>query len=102
MAKKLRMADGLLKGLKEAISHEKGEIQAKESSREIPHPAPTWNAPKIKKLRVEAYHMSQPQFALLLNVTTSTVRAWEQGQKTPSGAAARLLEIFLIDQSVIK
>jgi putative transcriptional regulator len=102
MAKKVRMADGLLQGLKEAIAHEKGEIQAKERAREVPHPAPAWSAPKIKKLRTEAYHMSQPQFAMLLNVTPSTIRAWEQGQKTPSGAAARLLEIFLIDQSVAK
>ena len=102
MAKKVRMADGLLQGLKEAIAFEKGELELKTSSREIPPPAPEWSANKVKKLRSLTYHMSQPQFALLLNVTTSTVRAWEQGQKTPSGSASRLLEIFMKDQGVVK
>ncbi len=102
MAKKVRMADGLLQGLKEAVAYERGEIQLKTSAREIPAPAPSWNATQVKKLRMQTYHMSQPQFALLLNVTTSTVRAWEQGQKRPSGSAARLLEIFMIDQGVLK
>ena len=102
MARKQRMAEGLLQGLREAVAYTKGELEAKTRVREIPPPAPHWNASQVKKLRVEKYHMSQPQFALLLNVTTSTVRAWEQGQKTPSGSAARLLEIFMIDQEVIK
>lgn len=102
MTKKVRMADGLLQGLKEALAYERGEISAKVTVRELPHPVPSWNAPKIKKLRKITYHMSQPQFASFLNVTTSTVRAWEQGQKSPSGAAARLLEIFMIDQNIVK
>ena|SRR3990167_5358312 len=102
MTKKIRMADGLLQGLKEALAHQRKSIQLKTNLREIPAPAPHWNAAQVKKLRIHTYHMSQPQFALLLNVTTSTVRAWEQGQKTPSGSAARLLEIFMIDQGVLK
>jgi DNA-binding transcriptional regulator YiaG len=46
--------------------------------------------------------MSQPQFAALLNVKPPTIRAWEQGQKAPSGAASRLLEIFSMDQGLVK
>jgi putative transcriptional regulator len=102
MSKKLRMAEGLLQGLSEAVAFEKGKVELKTTIREIPPPAPVWSANKVKKLRSQTYHMSQPQFALLLNVTTSTVRAWEQGQKTPSGSASRLLEIFMKDQSVVK
>ncbi len=63
---------------------------------------PKWSSKKVKKLRTETYHMSQPQFAAPLNVKPPTVRAWEQGQKTPSGAASRLLEVFLKDQGIIK
>src|SRR5687768_1687242 len=102
MTKKARMADGLFQGLKEAVAYKKGKIELKTSLREIPPPAPEWSATQVKKLRSQTYHMSQPQFALLLNVTTSTIRAWEQGQKTPSGSASRLLEIFMKDQEVVK
>ncbi len=102
MTKKVRMAEGLIQGLKEAIAYEKGELKLKTNVREVPPPAPKWSSDKVKKLRSETFHMSQPQFALLLNVTTSTVRAWEQGQKVPSGSASRLLEILSIDQDVVK
>ena len=37
--------------------------------------------------------VSQREFADLLNVSVSAVRAWEQGLRTPDGASARLLEI---------
>jgi putative transcriptional regulator len=36
---------------------------------------------------------SQAVFAAFLNVGKSTVAAWEQGTKKPSGPAARLLDI---------
>lgn len=102
MPKKIRMAEGLLQGLNEAIAYEKGNLKVKTKARELPPPAPAWNATQIKRLRAQTYQMSQPEFALLLNVTTSTIRAWEQGQKTPSGSASRLLEVFLKDQSLVK
>ncbi len=92
----------IIEGLKQAVAHEKGEIKLKSTVREIPQPAPKWSSKKVKKLRTETYHMSQPQFAALLNVKPPTVRAWEQGQKTPSGAASRLLEVFLKDHGMIK
>ncbi len=92
----------IIEGLKQAVSHERGEITLKTSIKEIPSPAPKWSSSKVKKLRKEVFHMSQPQFAALLNVKAPTVRAWEQGQKTPSGAASRLLEVFSIDQNVVK
>ena len=36
---------------------------------------------------------SQPIFALMLNVSVETVRAWEQGRRTPEGSALRLLQV---------
>jgi DNA-binding transcriptional regulator YiaG len=95
--KKNRMADELLKSLQEAVAIEKGEIKGHETFRKLSRPAPKWTKTSIKKLREEVFHMSQPIFASLLNVKPATVRAWEQGQRTPDGAASRLLEILSKD-----
>ncbi len=100
--KKTRMADGLMQGLREAVAYSRGEKKLREHTIEIPGPAPKWTAAQIRQLRKEKFQMSQPMFAALLNVTTSTVRAWEQGQKTPSGAAARLLQLLAADRSAVE
>lgn len=47
---------------------------------------------QIKKLRNKE-KVSQPIFAMFLNVSPSTVKKWETGEKTPSGIALRLLNI---------
>ena len=39
------------------------------------------------------FDVSQRVFAEMLNVSPATVSAWEQGTRTPDGAAARLLSI---------
>ena len=38
--------------------------------------------------------MSQAVFARMLNVSTKTVQSWEQGQRRPSQAALRLIQVF--------
>jgi putative transcriptional regulator len=38
--------------------------------------------------------MSQAFFARLFNVSPKTVQSWEQGQRTPSQAAQRMLQVF--------
>lgn len=48
---------------------------------------------EIKKLRLRE-KVSQPIFAKFLNVSSSTVKKWESGEKHPSGAALRLLHII--------
>lgn len=100
MKNKKRMADGLLESLNEAAAIERGELKGRETTRTFSRPAPKWSKTQIKKLREEIFHMSQPIFASLLNVKPATVRAWEQGQRTPDGAAARLLEVLSKDQSI--
>jgi putative transcriptional regulator len=97
-----RMADGLMQGLQEALAHSRGEKKLREHTVEIPGPAPKWTAAQIRQVRKERYRISQPLFAAVLNVTTSTVRAWEQGQKTPSGAAARLLQLLAMDSNWVE
>lgn len=47
----------------------------------------------IKKLRLRE-KVSQPIFAKYLNVSPSTVKSWEGGEKKPSGAALRLLRVI--------
>ncbi|EKT4467269.1 helix-turn-helix domain-containing protein [Pseudomonas putida] len=37
--------------------------------------------------------LSQPKFAQLLGVSVRTLQEWEQGRRTPSGAARTLLHI---------
>ena len=98
--KKQRMAEGLLKGLEQAVKMEKGELAGRERIVSLSRPAPKWSKKEIQRLRTEVFHMSQPVFASLLNVAPATIRAWEQGQRTPDGAAARLLEILSKDQEI--
>jgi DNA-binding transcriptional regulator YiaG len=53
---------------------------------------PPFDADRIQELR-RTFNVSQRVFAEMLNVSLATVRAWEQGVRTPDGAAARLLGI---------
>ncbi|MGA3890408.1 helix-turn-helix domain-containing protein [Ralstonia nicotianae] len=53
---------------------------------------PAFDAPAIARIR-QSVNVSQSVFAAYLNTTTSTVRQWKQGDKKPSGMAARLLQL---------
>lgn len=56
-------------------------------------PVPDYSAKQIKALRLR-HHLSQAAFARVLNISPSTVRQWEIGQKHPSGPSKRLLQIL--------
>jgi putative transcriptional regulator len=47
---------------------------------------------EIKQIRTHE-KVSQPVFALYLNVSPHTVKHWEQGTKHPTGAALKLLNL---------
>jgi putative transcriptional regulator len=47
---------------------------------------------EIKKIRTRA-NVSQPILAMYLNVSPYTVKHWERGEKHPSGAALKLLNL---------
>lgn len=49
---------------------------------------------EIKRLRTKIVHVSQPVFAAILNVSASTIKKWETGEKKPSGSALKLLNII--------
>ena len=53
---------------------------------------PAYDAKRIREIR-RSFDVSQRVFAEMLNVSLATVRAWEQGARTPDGAAMRLLSI---------
>ena len=53
----------------------------------------TFTAADIRRIRSRT-RMSQPVFAVMVGVGTSTVTQWEQGNKKPSGASARLLDVI--------
>lgn len=40
------------------------------------------------------HNLSEPQGARLLGVPVYTLRKWTQGQRTPSAAAARLIDVL--------
>lgn len=47
---------------------------------------------KIKNIRKQA-RMSQPVFARIINVSIEAIRQWERGERRPSGAALKLLNL---------
>ncbi|MBU1170430.1 MAG: DNA-binding transcriptional regulator [Proteobacteria bacterium] len=47
----------------------------------------------VKRIR-KANHVSQAVFAAFLGIGKTTVQQWEMGQKKPSGAARRLLDLI--------
>lgn len=92
--KKPSLAERVKQGLQEAIQHERGEItlRTREASSKAP-PPPVYLPDQIASIR-NRLGFSQGVFALRLAVSVKTVRSWEQGTRTPSGAAARLLQLM--------
>ncbi len=56
-------------------------------------PVVSISAEEIRSIRENA-HLSQPVFALYLNVSKNLVSDWERGVKKPGGPALRLLTII--------
>lgn len=75
---------------------------------EIPLPPPRFSAlppadfdaARVAALR-KRLNLTQHEFGLLLNVSVSAVRGWEQGLRSPDGASQRLLDIAERDPDVL-
>lgn len=101
-ATETKLGRGLIKGLKEAIAFEQGQINLRTKSFEIPDVPPAFTKTQVKEVRERLLNVSQPVFALMLGVSDGAVKAWEQGANEPSGSAARLIQIAKKDPELFK
>jgi putative transcriptional regulator len=104
MDDRIEVTDGnfgelLIQGLEEAVEIEAGERRpARVRRRKVTArhtsvaPPPKYTAARIARVR-NKLGASQPVFAGMLNVSASTVRAWERGAREPDGPSLRLLEV---------
>jgi len=74
----------LLESVREGGAIMRGE---KEPSRKF-----VVETPNVKNIR-ERYQLSQSEFATLLGISVKTLQNWEQGRRTPRGAARILLQV---------
>ena len=58
------------------------------------------NARDIQKIR-ESTKLSQNVFAKVLNVSSSTVKQWEQGKRIPTGSTKILLELLKENPNIL-
>jgi putative transcriptional regulator len=97
-AKRKPLAERLKTGLTEAIQHAKGQINLR--TIEVPAPPPEIAAKEVAALRAKT-GMSQTVFACVLNVSAKTVQSWEQGERKPSHAALRMLQVVRENPKVV-
>ncbi|HWE38038.1 MAG TPA: helix-turn-helix domain-containing protein [Isosphaeraceae bacterium] len=90
---RLPVFEQIRKGLEEAILHARGDITLKTTVVEIPDPPPDVRPDELTAQRIER-GMSPTMFARLLNVSVGTVQAWERGDRKPSGAVLRLIQVL--------
>ena len=82
----------LLTSVQEAGKIMRGELPAAQA-REIPEP-------DVKRIR-EQIGFSQAKFATLIGVSIRTIQNWEQGHRSPTGAAKVLLRLVQADPEAI-
>ncbi len=78
--------------LNEVLEHAQGKITLKTANVPIPELPKARQAKDIVRIR-KHLGISQAVFARVLGVARDTEISWEQGRRTPSGPALRLLEI---------
>src|SRR5262245_53983251 len=84
--------------LEEGIQFARGRLTLRTAV--APSRPPVMGAADVLRLRRRC-KLSQGLFARVLNVSTKTVQSWEQGQRTPSQAALRLLQILAENPEVV-
>ena len=88
-----RLFDRLKKGMEDGIAHQRGEITLRVTDMAIPEPPKAYTASEVRQIRA-GLNMSQPIFAMLLQVSKKTVQSWEQGTRRPQQSSARLLQFI--------
>lgn len=82
-----KLGDELVRSMAQALAHSQGKRTGARVHRFAIVPEDIQKARKILGL-------SQDDFANAFGVSASTLRKWEQGQRTPTGAAKTLLKII--------
>lgn len=99
--KKTKLGQELLEGMQEILNHQDGKITLRTSELEMLAPPPEVSAKDVAKIRSHNLQMSQGAFAKLLGVSVRVIQSWEQGDKKPSGAARRLLQVAARDPKAL-
>ena len=81
---KKELFDELLEGVKQGGAIVKGAMK--------PSRTFEFDETEVKKIR-EQYGLTQDKFALLMGISTATLRNWEQGRRKPEGTARVLLQV---------
>jgi putative transcriptional regulator len=98
----------IIESLQEAIAHARGEETgarvwtAEVTARKAYLEKPPYYPPYLIREVRQKLSVSQTIFAQMLGVSTSTVRAWEQGKRECEGPASRLLQIAEAHPNVLK
>ena len=92
MPKKVKVFDDLQESLATALAFEKGEAVDLRVT-EMPRRPRSLRPTDIRDIRM-SLHANQQLFATFLNVSAKAVQSWEQGERTPSAASLRLLQIM--------
>lgn len=93
--------NSIIKGLGEAVQHEKGELKNVKVDRVSIASLPRFSGRQIRLLR-ERQRMTQQIFANVLGVSKKTVEAWEVGRNTPNGPAQRMLYLMEKDDKLLE
>jgi putative transcriptional regulator len=89
-----KLGDELVASMAEAAAHAAGK-RTKSRTHKI-----TIKPDDIQKARKQL-GLSQDQFATAFGVSASTLRKWEQGQRSPTGAAKTLLKIIELEPKAV-
>ena len=82
-----KLGDELVRSMAQALAHAQGRKSGVSVRTVVVRPDEVQQA----RLRLG---LSQDQFADAFGVSASTLRKWEQGQRSPTGAARTLLKII--------
>lgn len=83
----------LKQAMEDAVAFERGKRRDLKVTRVQAPRRPKALSPRdIARIR-EKLNCSQAVFAMILNISTKTVQAWEQGSREPGDAALKLLTI---------
>ena len=96
----MKVYDGIMQGLEEAIAYNKGKVKARTNTMSI-SPVPDFEATEIRSIRNEL-GMTQVLFAGFMGVSPKTVEAWEAGRNMPNGPARRILSMLKADPALLQ